>query len=84
MSKREWRGGEIKEKETKNGGTNPKMAERRRRNIGSVRGEKIRMGTESASGQGGENEEVTKQERSKHKFKSFKRKRVEMSTSICF
>lgn len=32
-----------------------------------------RMGTESASGQGRENEQVTKKERSKHKFKSFKK-----------
>lgn len=70
-------------REKKNGGTN-KNGREKSGNIGSVRKNKTRMGTESASGQGGENEWVTKKERSKHKFKSLKRKQVEMSTSICF
>lgn len=39
---------------TEGGGTNPKNGREKRRNTGNVRGEKKkRMGTESASGQGG-------------------------------
>lgn len=69
----------------KNGGTNPKMAERRGGTLGAERGKKKKKRMVELNQLGRENRKVKKRKvRSKHKFKSFKWRQAEMSTSHFF